>query len=232
MEFELECCEAGAKVAATRQADQLSIGLAQGRALEPSSRTSAPMSRQLAVAVFLLLCLAPKARAWPPWQERPVISTTAFTDRENPASRQDKTIGSTADYVQTLDRALIISGIGVSVRDGRARLIDGHHVSGAEVIDVPAGGPAALAGIQPASMAAKVTLLEAGAVFAILLTPAIPLLQAIDHSSMLDNSDVILPRMAKESETLLTLWRGFRVLRAAIEYISRLPDEGGEFKSV
>jgi S1-C subfamily serine protease len=40
-------------------------------------------------------------------------------------------------------------------------------------------------------MTAKEDLLETAAVFAIVVTPLIPLLQAIDHSSVLDHSDVI-----------------------------------------
>ena len=147
----------------------------------------------------------------------PVIFPADFSTSENHPSRQDKSIGSTADYVQTLDRAVTISGIGVAVRDARAKLIDGHEVSGAEVMDVTPSGPAALAGIQPATINAKAALLEAGAVFAIVLPPVIPLFQVLDHSSALDNGDLILPRTEQESETLSTLPLRFKVLRGAIE---------------
>jgi S1-C subfamily serine protease len=70
-----------------------------------------------------------------------------------------------------------IAGIGVSVRDGRAELVDGHEVSGAEVIDVQAESPAAAAGMRSARMAA--------------LAPIISLVQAINRSFKFDRSDVI-----------------------------------------
>ncbi len=106
------------------------------------------MDKPLAVAVFFLLCFTTQARAGPARQERPA----ALSVSENPASDQDKSIGSIADYVKTLNRAVTISGIGASVRDGRAKLLDGHEVSGAEVIDVGAESPAALAGLQRSSV--------------------------------------------------------------------------------
>jgi S1-C subfamily serine protease len=133
------------------------------------------MSRQLAVAV-LLLCLTTEARAGPPWQERPAAHSTD----ENRAASQRCTLGSIADYVRTLGRPVTIPEIGASMRDGRAKLIDGHEVSGVEVIDVAAESPVASVGIRSAGMAAKP-----------LLGPIISLLQAVDHSFMFDNSDVI-----------------------------------------
>jgi S1-C subfamily serine protease len=145
------------------------------------------MSRRLSVAVFLLLCFTTEARAGPPWLERPA----AFPTGENRASSQGRIIGSAADYVQTLNRPVAISGIGASVRNGRTKLIDGHEVSGAEVVDVASEGPAASAAIESCGMAAKAAPLRARGVFAIILTPVIPLLQAIHHSSTFDDSDVI-----------------------------------------
>jgi S1-C subfamily serine protease len=146
------------------------------------------MRRRLSVAVFLFLCFTTEARAGP-WRERPVPAT--LSTGENRASGQDESIGSAADYIQTLNRAVTISRIGASVRDGRTELIDGHEVSGVEVIDAAAESPAASAGIRSCRMAARATLPEAGGFVAIILTPVISLLRAIDHSSMFDDRDVI-----------------------------------------
>ena len=99
------------------------------------------MSRRLSVAVFLLLCFTTEARARR-WQVRlPAAS-------ENRAAGQDENIGSAADYIQTLNRPVTISRIGVSVRDGWTELLDGHEVNGVEVIDAAAESPAASLGIQ------------------------------------------------------------------------------------
>jgi hypothetical protein len=98
-----------------------------------------------------------EARAGPPWLERPA----AFSTGENRASSQGKIIGSAADYVQTLNRPVSISGIGPSVRNGQTKLIDAHEVSGAEVVDVATDGPAASAAIESCGMAAKEALLRA-----------------------------------------------------------------------
>ena len=111
------------------------------------------MSRRLSVGVFLLLCFTTTEARAGPWQAHPVRAAG-----EKRASDQDESIGSAADYIQTLVRPVTISGIGASVRDGQAKLFDGHEVSGAEVIDVTPAGPAALAGIQPAARAAKAVL--------------------------------------------------------------------------
>ena len=100
------------------------------------------MSKRLSVAVFLLLCFTTEARAGP-WRVRPVPAAS-----ENRASGQDENIGSAADYVQTLNRPVTISRIGVSVRDGWTELLDGHEVNGVEVIDAAAESPAASLGIQ------------------------------------------------------------------------------------
>jgi hypothetical protein len=72
---------------------------------------------------FFLLCFATEARAGP-WQAHPVPAT--LPAGENPGSDLD--IGSAADYIKTLNRAVPISGIGMYVRDGRTELIDGHEV--------------------------------------------------------------------------------------------------------
>jgi S1-C subfamily serine protease len=79
----------------------------------------------------------------------------------------------------------------MSVRDGRTELLDGHEVNGVEVIDAAAEGPAASLGIQSCRMAARAALAEAGGFVAIILTPVIPLLRAIDRSSIFDDCDVI-----------------------------------------
>jgi hypothetical protein len=84
------------------------------------------MSRRLTVALFLLLCFTAEARARP-WRVHPVPAGGG-----NRASGQDERIGSAADYIQTLNLAVTISRIGVSVRDGRTELIDGHEVNGVE----------------------------------------------------------------------------------------------------
>jgi S1-C subfamily serine protease len=147
------------------------------------------MRRQLAVVV-LLLCFTTEARAGLPWQQRPAAHSTG----ENRAASQHKTLGSIADYVKTLDRPVIISEIGASVRDGRAKLIDGHEVSGAEVIDVAAESPAASAGIRSARTTAKAVL-----------APVIHLLQAIDQSFMFDNSDVIFAANGERIRNTLDL---------------------------
>ena len=109
------------------------------------------MSRHLAVAAFFLLCFTAEARAGPPRLERPA----AFFTGEHRASSQGTIIGSAADYVETLNRPVSLFGIGASVRNGRTKLIDGHEVSGAEVVDVAAEGPAASAAIESCGMAAK-----------------------------------------------------------------------------
>src|ERR1700686_4635707 len=75
-------------------------------------QTAAPMSRRLSVAVFLLLCFTTEAGAGP-WQVRPVPATLPAD--ENRASGQDESIGSAADYIQTLNRAVTIPRIGMSV---------------------------------------------------------------------------------------------------------------------
>jgi hypothetical protein len=184
------------------------------------------MSRRLSVAVFLLLCFTTEARARR-WQVLPVPAAS-----ENRAAGQDGNIGSAADYIQTLNRPVTISRIGVSVRDGRTELLDGHEVNGVEVIDAAAESPAASLGIQSCRMAARAAFVETRGFVASILTPIIPLLWAIDRNSMFDDSDVILTWTARESETFLTLRAEYKVLRAAIAYISRSQGEDDEFKSV
>jgi S1-C subfamily serine protease len=155
------------------------------------------MSRRLSVAVFLLLWLTSEARAGP-------VPATLRAG-ENHASGQDERIGSAADYIQTLNLAVTISRIGVSVRDGRTDLIDGHEVDGVEVIDAAAESPAASAGIQSCGTAARTALAKAGGFVAIILTPVIPLLRAIDRSSMFDDRDVIFAVDGERIRNILDL---------------------------
>ena len=154
------------------------------------------MSRRLSVAIFLLLCFTTEARAGPVPATLPA--------GENRASGQDE-IGSAADYIHTLNLAVTISRIGVSVRDGRTELIDGHEVSGAEVIDAATDSPAASAGIQSCRMAARAALAEAGGFVATILTPVILLLRAIDHSSMFEDRDVIFAVDGERVRNILDL---------------------------
>jgi hypothetical protein len=81
-------------------------------------------------------------------------------------------------------------------------------------------------------MAARAALPEAGGFVAIILTPVISLLRAIDHTPCSMTATSFLPWTARESETFLTLRTGYKVLRAAIAYISRSQGEDDEFKSV
>ena len=157
------------------------------------------MSKRLSVAVFLLLCFATEARAGP---SRVRLIPAAG---ENRASGQDENIGSAADYIQTLNRAVTISRIGVSVRDGRTELIDGHEVNGVEVIDAAAESPAASLGIQPCRMAARAAFAETRGFVATILTPFIALLRAIDHSTMFDDRDVIFAVDGERIRNLLDL---------------------------
>jgi S1-C subfamily serine protease len=159
------------------------------------------MDKPLAVAIFFLLCFTTQARAGPAWQERP----GALSVSENPASDQDESIGSAADYIQTLNRPVTISRIGVSVRDGRTELIDGHEINGVEVIDAAAESPAASAGIRSCRMAARAALAETGGFVAIILKPIIPLLRAIDNSSMFDDCDIIFAVDGERIRNLLDL---------------------------
>ena len=155
------------------------------------------MSRRLSVAIFLLLCFTTEARAGPVPATLPA--------GENRASGQDE-IGSAADYIQTLNLAVTISRIGVSVRDGRTELIDGHEVSGAEVIDAAAESPAASApGIQSCGMAARAAFAETGGFVATILTPVIQLLRAIDRSFMFDDRDVIFAVDGERIRNILDL---------------------------
>ena len=128
------------------------------------------MSRRLSIAVFLLFCFATEARAGP-WQAHPV-----------PASPQER-IGSAADYIKTLNRAVPLSSIGMYVRDGRTELIDGHEVNGVEVIDAGAESPAASLGIQS----------------------AIALFRAIDRSFMFDDRDVVFAVDGERIRNILEL---------------------------
>jgi hypothetical protein len=116
--------------------------------------------------ILVLICPAPEARAWPPWQQRPVIFAAALSHSDEPKSNTDA-----ADYVRTLSQAVAIPELGLSARDTCAKLLEGREVRGAEVIDVAPGSPAARAGIQPANMSAKTALLEFGSAFAIVVPP-------------------------------------------------------------
>ena len=156
------------------------------------------MSRRLSVAVFLLFCFTNEARAGPSR-----VCTVAAASK-NRASGQDERIGSAADYIQTLNLAVTISRIGVSVRDGWTELIDGHEVSGAEVIDageIPATSPE----IQSCRMAARAALAHGGGLVATMLTPVIALLQAIDRSFMFDDRDVIFAVDGERIRNILEL---------------------------
>ena len=144
------------------------------------------MSKRFSVAVFLLLCFASEARAGP-WQAHPVPAT--LPAGENPGSDPD--IGSAADYIQTLNQAVPISSIGMSVRQGGTELIDGHEVNGVEVLDAGAEIPAASVGIPSCRMAARAALAHDGGLVATILAPVIALLRAIDRSFMFDDRDVI-----------------------------------------
>jgi S1-C subfamily serine protease len=155
------------------------------------------MSRRLSVAVFLLLCFTTEARAGPVPATLPA--------GENRASSQYERIGSAADYIRTLNRAVPIPGIGVSVRDGRTELIDGHEVNGVEVIDAATEIPAASTGIQSCRMAARADLPETEGLVAIILTPVIPLLRAIDRSSIFDDRDVIFAVDGERIRNILDL---------------------------
>jgi S1-C subfamily serine protease len=146
--------------------------------------------RQLFISAAVVLCLRSTVSAWPPWQKRPIFFHADFPDSEECVSFSRRTIGCVADYAATLDRPVPIASIGVSVRDSWAH-INGSAVRGAEVIEVMPTGPAAQAGIRAASMLVKYAILETGAVFAIAVLPLIPIFQAIDHSSLLDHSDLI-----------------------------------------
>jgi S1-C subfamily serine protease len=157
------------------------------------------MSRRLSVAVFLLLCFTTEARARR-WQVRPVPAAS-----ENRAAGQDENIGSAADYIQTLNRPVTISRIGVSVRDGRTELLDGHEVNGVEVIDAAAESPAASLGIQSCRMAARAAFAETRGFVATILTPIIPLLWAIDRNSMFDDCDVIFAVDGERIRNILDL---------------------------
>jgi len=98
-----------------------------------------------------------------------------------------------------------ISGIGVSARDGRTELIDGHEVKGVEVIDDAAETPAASLEIQSCRMAARAALAETGGFVATILTPLIQLLRAIDHSFMFDDRDVIFAVDGERIRNILDL---------------------------
>src|SRR5258708_6598632 len=126
------------------------------------------MSRRLSVAIFLLFCFTPGVRPGPAPAPPPAGG--------NRASGQDE-IGSAADYIQTLNLAVTISRIGVSVRDGRTELLDGHEVSGAEVIDAAAESPAASLGLQSCRMAARVAFAETGGFVGTIVAPVIQLLR-------------------------------------------------------
>jgi S1-C subfamily serine protease len=84
-------------------------------------------------------------------------------------------------------------------------LIDGHEVNGVEVIDAAAGSPAASSGIQSCRMAARAARAEAGGFVAIILTPVIPLLRAVDRSSMFYDYDVVFAMDGERIRNILEL---------------------------
>jgi S1-C subfamily serine protease len=160
------------------------------------------VGKPLASAVVLLLCFSTTARAGPAWREHSPAFSAAI-----PASNRNKPLGSVADYVQSLNQSVTIAEIGASVRDGRAKLLDGHEMTGAEVTDVEASSPAATAGIESASTAAA-------AVFA--AASVIPLLQAIDESAVFGNSDLIFAADGERIRNVLDL----------VDRVEGLPREG------
>jgi len=156
----------------------------------PSDKDAASkMGKQLAVAVVLLL-FSVDARAGPPRPDHP----SPYCVTESCASSQHNTTGNIAEYVKTLVRPVAISKIGISVRDGGTKLIDGHEVSGAEVIDVDAGSPAASAGIRSARIAVYITFVS-----------VIYLHQNLHQSSVFDNSDLIFAADGERVKNTLDL---------------------------
>jgi S1-C subfamily serine protease len=120
------------------------------------------MSRRLSVAVFLLLCFTNEARAGP--------APATLSAGENLASGPQERVGSAADYVQTLNRAVPLPSIGMYVRDGRTELVDGHEVNGVEVVNATAQSPADSFEIQSCRMAARAALAHGGGLVATILS--------------------------------------------------------------
>jgi hypothetical protein len=141
------------------------------------------------LSLTLVFCFTTNAAAWPPWARRRVLSNLPNSGYCLPFNRD--TNHCVSDYVAISEQPVLIPAIGISVRDGQIH-IDGSTVSGAEVIDVVQDGPAARAGIRAGGSLVKDAILEAGAVFAVVVTPLIPIFEAIDRSSVLDHSDVII----------------------------------------
>ena len=175
------------------------------------------MGKSFCVVVVLLFCFASgaSAAAWRPDR------FGSHSNGAHPAAGENQAPGSADDYLKTSDQPVLISQIGAYVRNGWAELSDGREVSGAEVIDVRAQGPAASAGIRSAKMAVLISLL-----------------QSVDSSLYSDTSDVIfavdgesLPSMVKGSETFSILRTVLNVWRPVTVYISRLQGEGSVFKS-
>jgi S1-C subfamily serine protease len=155
------------------------------------------MGRRLSVAVFLLLFFTSEVRAGP--------APATLSAGENLLSGPQERIGSAADYIQTLNRAVPLSSIGMYVRDGRTELIDGHEVNGVEVIDAGAESLAASSGIQSCRMAARAALAQRRGLVATMLTPVIALLRAIDRSFMFDDRDVIFAVDGERIRNILEL---------------------------
>ena len=175
------------------------------------------MGKSFCVVVVLLFCFASgaSAAAWRPDR------FGSHSNGAHPAAGENQAPGSADDYLKTSDQPVLISQIGAYVRNGWAELSDGREVSGAEVIDVRAQGPAASAGIRSAKMAVLISLL-----------------QTVDSSAHSDTSDVIfavdgesLPSMVKGSETFSILRTVLNVWRQGSGCISRLQGEGSVFKS-
>jgi len=81
-------------------------------------------------------------------------------------------------------------------------------------------------------MAARAAFAETRGFVATILTPIIPLLWAIDRNSMFDDRDVIFAVDGERIRNILDLATEYKVLHAAIAYISRSQGEDDEFKSV
>lgn len=93
----------------------------------------------------------------------------------------------------------------MSVREGWTELIDCHQVKGVEVVDAAAESPVASAGIQSCTMAARTAPAKAGGFAAIILSPVIRLLRAIDRSLIFDERDVIFAVDGERIRNILEL---------------------------
>ena len=142
------------------------------------------MGKSFCVVVVLLFCFASgaSAAAWRPDR------FGSHSNGVHPAAGENQASGFADDYLKTSDQPVLISQIGAYVRNGWAELSDGREVSGAEVIDVRAQGPAASAGIRSAKMAVLISLL-----------------QTVDSSAHTDTSDHIFAVDSERVRNILDL---------------------------